>query len=819
MDNMTIAEIAVENVAYHFDAAYSYAVPDDLLQLISRGCRVTVPFGNGNRKRQGICLNVCSGHSSDGKKLKSVAAVLDEAPLLNDEMLSLVGWLKERTFCTLFEAAKTLLPAGLGLELVPSYTAKANLTSEDFNGLSADEARLLCFLDKSGKYIKRKTLLSRLELPEDSKIPEQLCERGLVIPNFDAVRKVGDATVRNARIAVSEAEALDALGHLTAKQKSVFQLLIDIGSASVKEIAYLTGVTPAVVLALEKKGLVELFDNEIYRFPAEHISENGKKDDIKLTSEQQTAYEGLLRQYESEKPEASLLFGVTGSGKTSVFLKLIDRAVSDGLGTIIMVPEIALTPQMLSIFYKRYGKKVAVFHSALSMGERIDEWKRVKSGDALIALGTRSAVFAPFDRLGLIIMDEEQEGSYKSERSPRYHARDVAKFRCTQHNALMLLASATPSIETYKNAGDGRYSLYVLSERYGGAVLPEVITVDMSGCRDMISTTLYDAIEQCLMRHEQVILLINRRGYNTFVSCGSCGTVATCPHCSISLTYHRRNERLMCHYCGYSEPFTSVCKQCGQSGVRYSGYGTQRVEDELSRVFPGARILRMDTDTTMSRYSFEDNLNRFGSGEYDIMLGTQMVAKGLDFEKVTLVGVVSVDQQLYNDDYRSSERAFDLLTQVVGRSGRGGYKGTAIVQTAVPDNEVITVAAAQDYEAFFENELEIRRAMIYPPFCDICAVGFSGENEAQVKSASDVFFKLLKEKNLSDYNDIKLIALGPVPPRVSKVSNRFRYRLTLKCRNTKRFRAFMSELLTLFGKDTRFSAVSVYADFDPCNLT
>ncbi len=358
----------------------------------------------------------------------------------------------------------------------------------------------------------------------------------------------------------------------------------------------------------------------------------------------------------------------------------------------------------------------------------------------------------------------------------------------------------------------------VLNERYGNAVLPEVVTVDMSGCRDMLSTPLYDAIEECLMRHEQSILLINRRGYNTFVSCNSCGRVVTCPHCSISLTYHRKNERLMCHYCGYSEPFTSVCRECGQNSVRYAGYGTQRVEDELARVFPSARILRMDTDTTMSRYAFEKNLNLFGSGEYDIMLGTQMVAKGLDFEKVTLVGVVSVDQQLYNDDFRSSERTFDLLTQVVGRSGRGEFRGKAIVQTAVPDNEVITVAAAQDYKAFYENESEIRRAMVYPPFCDICIIGFSGENEPQVKAASEAFFKQLKELNASGYSDIKLIALGPVPPRVSKVSNRFRYRLTLKCRNTKRFRAFVSELLTAFGKDSRFSAVSVYADIDPVNI-
>ncbi len=811
-----IAEVAVEGLSYHFDAPYSYKIPEVLINNAVAGCRVMVPFGNGNRKKQGLILSVKPLSEVDGKvKLKSISAVLDDEPLFDDEMLSLVIWLKDNTFCTLFEAAKAMLPGGIGLNYVVSFMAN-DISEEQKNSLKPDEKRILDYLKEKNCYVKREKIIEDLSLGADCKLPEKLVKQGVLATNVDAKRRVGDLTIQSVRLAVNEEELENALDSLTKKQKSVARLMLDIGSASVKEVCYFSGVTVAVIKALVGKGLLELFDSEIYRKPRfERTKVNASSP--KLTKSQNDAFLTLYEKYKEPKGAASLLFGVTGSGKTQVFLKLIEKVVEDNKGVIVMVPEIALTPQTLGIFYSHFGDKIAVFHSALSAGERIDEWKRVKKGEAKIAIGTRSAVFAPFKNLGLIVMDEEQEHTYKSEMTPRYHARDIARFRCAHNNALLVLSSATPSVETYKNAVDGKYTLVKLSERYGKAVLPEVITVDISNTQGAISNELYAAVEECLENKKQAILLMNRRGFNTFAVCGSCKTVLTCPNCSISLTYHSANKRLMCHYCGYSAEYTDTCPECNEKSIRYAGFGTQKIEDELENIFSGARVLRMDADTTMARYSYQDKLTAFAKGEYDILLGTQMVAKGLDFPNVTLVGIISIDHQLYNDDFRSSEKAFDLLTQVIGRAGRGDYKGKAYIQTVEPEHDIIELSASQDYESFYETESFIRKAMVYPPYCDICSLTFTSEIQMQAFSGSKQFFDMIKEAVSEDFVDVKVNVLGPIQPRVSKISNKYRYVLTVKCKNNKRFRNMISETLIRYMKSPKHANVNVAIDINPLN--
>ena len=808
-----IAEVAVEGLVYHIDAPFTYLIPEKF--EVSKGCRVLVPFGNGNRKKQGFVLNIKSRSEIDESiKLKSIVAVLDEVPLLDDEMLSLVTYLKENTFCTLFEAAKAMLPSGIGLQYIVSFMVDETVSSSVIEKLSKEEKAVYEYLKGGCKFQKKEKILSDLGFTADSVVLEKLVKKGVLVSNVDTKRKTGDLTVKNVRIALSEEDAESKLSSLTPKQRSVLSLLLDIGSASVKEVCYFTGVTVAVVSALSKKGYVEIFDSEVYRKPK--ITAEKKITPIPpLTENQQKAFDVLEKKVDEKKAGAALLFGVTGSGKTQVFIKLIEKVVNSGKGVIVMVPEIALTPQTINVFYSYFGDTVAVFHSALSAGERIDEWKRVKNGEAKIAIGTRSAVFAPFQNLGLIVMDEEHEHTYKSEMTPRYHARDIAKFRCVKNDAFLLLSSATPSIESYKNAIDGKYTFVKLTERFGKAVLPEVKTVDISDSKSIISNELYLEIEAVLEDKKQAILLMNRRGFNTFATCESCKTVVTCPNCSISLTYHNANNRLMCHYCGYSMNFTDTCPTCNNKTIKYAGFGTQRIEDDIENIFPNARVLRMDADTTLAKYSYEDKLKAFSNGEYDILLGTQMVAKGLNFPKVTLVGVISIDQQLYNDDFRSSEKAFDLLTQVVGRSGRGDYKGKAVIQTALPDNDIITLASLQDYEGFFEMENIIRKAMVYPPYCDICSLMFMSENYMKCNTSASRFLEQIKSAVGEEYSDVKLNVLGPLQPKVAKINNKYRNVITIKCKNNKRFRSMISSLLTAFMKDKLNSGVTVTADINP----
>lgn len=629
--------------------------------------------------------------------------------------------------------------------------------------------------------------------------------------------KIGVAGVRMAELTVSRGEELP---RLTPKQQSVADLLLDIGSATVEEIKTLCGVGDGVLKNMEKCGVLRFFKKEKYRNPYADLPAAPKAAEIELSAEQTKAYHTLSAMLDGDGGSA-LLYGVTGSGKTQVYMRLIDRALQQGKDTIVLVPEIGLTPQVLGLFHQRYGRQVAVLHSGLSVGERNDEYRRADRGEAKIVLGTRSAVFAPLHTLGLIIMDEEQELTYKSERTPRYHARDIARYRAGESGALFVMASATPSIESYAAAKAGKYTLCSLEHRFGNAALPQVCTVDMkgelhAGHRSPLSRTLQKQIQSNLDAGKQTILLMNRRGYNTFIACNDCGHVITCPNCSISLTYHSYSNRLMCHYCGYSKPLDNTCPECGSKAVRYSGFGTQRIEDELQALFPAARILRMDADTTAGKFSHQKLFDAFAAHEYDILVGTQMVAKGLDFDDVTLVGVVNADNALYDENYLSHERAFDLITQVVGRSGRRDATGTAVIQTIDPCNPVIDLAARQDYPAFFETEYALRRILTYPPFCDIYGVFFVSEDENAAALAAKAFFDTLVLENKEQQQ--KLIVLGPSPARISKISNTYRYRLAIKCKNSKSVRNLLMQVLKATVKMKELRKVQISIDLNPIDL-
>jgi primosomal protein N' (replication factor Y) len=815
---VTVAKVAVENAVYHFDKAFTYRVPEVLLPSAKTGCRVIVPFGTANGKRQGIILGLEGLPGPEPAKLKSIFSVADRAPLLSQEAVGLVFWIKEHTFCTLFEAAKLFFPAGVKLKIRTEYSLAKPLPDFDAGALDEEEKQAVSYLSHKKNFVPREKLLKDLGLSADSPVPENLLRAGILVKNSGTVRQVTDATQKMVRLSENPSAP-----KLTPKQQNVLQVLRDAGSASLKELCYFAGVTPAVVGALVKKGLAQYYDVEVYRNPYGSAPLPEASGDFRLSGEQQAAFSRMYAQYRSGKGGVSLLFGVTGSGKTSVFMRLIDHVRDDGRGVIVMVPEISLTPQTIALFRARYGTGVAVFHSGLTLAERLDEWKRVRNGDASIVVGTRSAVFAPFQKIGLIIMDEEQESTYKSESSPRYHARDIAKYRCAYHQALLVLSSATPSVESYYYAQSGRYSLSTLTSRYGKARLPQVDIIDMNrelerGNRSIFSLALEEALRSNLGKKKQSILLLNRRGYNTFVSCRACGHVLTCPNCSITLTYHAANQRLMCHYCGFSIPFTKECPYCHEEQVHYSGFGTQRAQQQLSELLPQARILRLDADSTMTRFAYDKKLKQFLDGEYDIIIGTQMVAKGLDFENVTLVGVLSADQTLYGDDFRSYERAFDLLTQVVGRSGRGRYSGRAVIQTFTPENKIIKLAARQDYPEFYRGEIALRKAMLYPPFSDLCMVGFVGTDETKVRSASVDFLQQLKETAQREYPDQPMRVLNPSPALVGRVSNKYRYKLLIKCRNSKKMRELISRLLVWFPSRKEHAGVTAFSDMNPDSI-
>ncbi len=817
MERPSVVSVAVDQSVFLTDRPYSYLIPPHLSDKAKIGCRVLVPFGNGNVRKTGVVLDFAE--VDDTKRLKAVISVLDDEPILTEDMIKLAGFIREQTFCTWYNAVRVLLPPGINYKVKQEFELSENAESV-YSLLDGDLKLLADYMLNLKKAVSKETAYQALGFSEDSSVMEKLVSKGFAVRSGTAVRKVGDASLKMVRLT----EAANDLSSvkLTPKQKQLMAVLSDLGCCSVKELCYFTGLTQVVISGLCKKGIAEIFDQEYYRNPytkADKVTEKPKE----LTEQQTVAFNQLMDDYKKPQGVTSLLYGVTGSGKTQVFLKMCDEVVKMGRGVIVMVPEIALTPQTLGIFHRRFGDKVAVFHSAMSQGQRLDEWKRVRRGEALIAVGTRSAVFAPFPDLGLVIMDEEQEHTYKSEMSPYFHARDIARYRIAQSKGLLILSSATPSVETYSMALAGKYSLCKLTSRFGTATLPEVEVVDMreetaAGNSGIVSNLLYDRIDEALKTGHQAILLLNRRGYNTYISCTQCGHVINCENCSISMTYHSANNRLMCHYCGKSLPYADKCPQCGAERMKYTGLGTQKAEAELEALFPDAKILRMDADSTMTRNDYEKNLKAFSDGDYDIMLGTQMVAKGLDFPKVTVVGVLNADIAMHSSDFRSYERTFSLLTQVVGRSGRGTDKGTAVIQTVEPDSMIIELAARQDYETFYSSEIMTRKLMIYPPYCDIATVSFMGTERKYTEDAARNYFDLLKTKVSGDYSDVKLIILGPTAAAVPKINNNYRYKLIIKYKNSKNFRELMSQVTADYNSTAYSKKVTASLNVNPDSI-
>ena len=814
LGNFTAVKVALSSTSYSFDMEYTYSVSHELEGKIKKGMRILVPFGRSNKKTVGLVTRVYTKDSVD-PALKPVLNIIDNEPCINDEMLKLIFWLKEHTFCTFFEALSLMIPKGLGINFNVTYSLTKKCLEND---LTPEQEAFLSILKncKTQKDFKLKIEHS-LETKGKSIIFD-LVQKNYLNEEDNFKQNVGDETIKMVRLS-DEYLSNNISVKLTEKQNTIIAMLEECGCASYKEITYLCNVTTVVIKNLVQKKVLFSYDYEVLRGVDCAECESESPDNIILSDSQNEVFEGIKQKIIAKKPCGALLHGVTGSGKTSVFIKLIDFVLKSGEGVLLLIPEISLTPQMVSKFRSLFGDMVAVIHSSLSLGQRMDEYKRIKSGDAKIVIGTRSAIFAPVSNIGLIIMDEEGERTYKSECSPRYHARDIAINRCGYHNAVLLLASATPSIESYYFAKNGRFSLFELKERYSKSKLPQVVITDMqleaeNGNRGVFSTELINSINKNLDNKEQTILLLNRRGYHTYISCLDCREPVSCPMCSVPMTYHKPNGMMMCHYCGYSRPLEEKCEKCGSTHLNPTGAGTQKLEDEIERLFPTARVLRMDADTTNSKHAYEKNFADFSNGKYDIMIGTQMIAKGLNFPNVTLVGVLSLDKALYVGDFRSYERTFSLITQVVGRSGRGDKKGIAIIQTFVPEHYVLELAAKQDYENFFEEEIAMRKVLTYPPFCDICVLGLSSPIENEVINASNEIVRIIQKQIKEQDIKIPLRVLGPVKCSIGKINNKFRYRIIIKCKNNADFRRLISQTLKSTAKNKLFSNTRVFADIN-----
>ena len=739
--------VAVSNATFHFDKLYTYAVMPDQQDTVKLGSMVLVPFGRGSRARMGVVL-ACDAEP-ESAKLKYLFDVAPASACLTPELLRLVHFLKERTFCTYYEAVKAVIP--YGAQYKPAVAA---------DGVTP---------------VLQKQLTRHTE---------------------NSYRLVG---------------GLPQKPKPTAKQLAAVALLGG-GPRTLNELED-KGISRAVLDNLCAKGVLEC--SKVNKSIDLYSSIPLKNEPITLTQEQQAAYDALLPKLEDDAPHSALLYGVTGSGKTLVFLKLIAHCLEQGRKALVLVPEISLTPQMILRLKSQFGRRVAVQHSALNHTERLLQWQMIQDGGADIVVGTRSAIFSPLENIGLIIIDEEQEHTYRSESAPRYSAHEMARQRAAENGALLLLASATPSTESFYAAQHGRTQLVRLTQRYGGNPLPKVQIVDMraelaSGNPREISLAMEDAIRRNLDAGKQTILLLNRRGYQTMAQCEDCREVLKCQKCSVPMVYHKSAHKVLCHYCGSQMEPPTVCPTCGGK-LQYRGFGTQKAEEELAKLFPDARVLRMDQDSTAAKDAHEKLLAKFADHEYDIMVGTQMVAKGLDFEDVTLVGVLGIDSLLFAQGFRAYENVFSLITQVVGRSGRAKDPGFAIIQTTDPDNPVLNLAAAQDYDAFFEQEIAYRKLGLYPPFCGLCVIGFAGAKESEVARAAARFAALLGQQ-AAKQPDLPLRVLGPTPGSIEKINDTYRYKLTIKCRNDRRFRDLVRSALELYEQEKLPSKATVAVD-------
>ena len=797
------------------DREYDYSVPEQLADVVRPGAFVTVPFGGGNRRRK--ALVTADAERDPTIAVKPVQMLSTPRISLSEEMLGLVSFLREQTLCTTGDAVHAMIPSGALSALVERYRATEK-SAGDVRKLSPEESFLLSHLKKVGE-VGVDALKTRFGAEAETML-SHLVRLGL------ASREIAERGAMAAKERVVYAlSGKEPSGRLGEKQRLALSLLAS-GEQTGEELRT-AGCGKAQLDALLQKGLITEHRERIFRDPYAELSREACPEELILNDEQAAAFAEIDRMATDGDPHAVLLHGVTGSGKTCVMLRVIDEMLARGRGVIVLLPEIALTPQSVAIFCSRYGARVAVMHSALGAGERLDAYHRILSGEADVVVGTRSAVFAPVKNLGLIVIDEEHEHTYKSDMNPKYHARDVARYRCAHNKAMLLLCSATPSLESYQRAREGRYTLLTLKHRHAGAELPEVTVADMrgeagGGNLSPMGETLTGALTENLAAGNQAILFLNRRGYNHVVSCRSCGKALTCPSCSVSLTYHTRRGSyadgyLLCHFCGRRLPLPIKCPECDSPHLARLGYGTQRVEEELSLRFPSAKILRMDTDTTGTRLSYEEMLGAFRRHEADVLLGTQMVTKGHDFPDVTLVGVLMADASLYLDDYRAAERTFSMLTQVIGRAGRARKRGVAVIQTNNPDSEVIELARRQDYESFFEREIKLRRLLVFPPFCDIALLTLSHRNEQELMRGAKVLSDELSRRIAGDFSDVKLIAFGPFEAPIYRADGQYRMRMVIKCKLNKRSRALFADLLCAFSREG-VNTPLLSVDFNPSNL-
>jgi len=818
MEHAEIARVAVAAAPYSIDKPYDYLIPEPLSGKVRPGVRVTVPFGRGNSSSEGIVLACGSGEKS--KTLKTLFSVLDEEPVLDADGIALAFFLRQRCFCTMYDAVKTILPAGLWYRLRDIYRLADGMAPETARrastAVSGGEDIVNALLEQGGH--ADAATLQALCGETTAETLKTLCKTGILTVQPDAVRGIHDKRHRIAELAVDSPTALaeaDRREKRSPQRSAALRLLASSGRTAASDLTYYTGVSAAALRAMEKSGLIRFSEEEQLRVPAAPDVQPGPP--IILNDEQETAYTSICDLMHTEKPSVVLLQGVTGSGKTEVYIRLVQSVLSQGRTAMVLVPEIVLTPQMMRKFLSYFGNRVVMLHSELKLSERYDQWKRIRRGEVDVVLGTRSAIFAPLKKIGLIILDEEQESSYQSENSPRYHARDVAKFLCTQHNSVLVLGSATPSVQSAWSARNGIYYHLLLRKRYNEQALPQVTIADLrqeirNGNAGSISEPLRRELEENLSRGEQSILFLNRRGSSRMLLCGECGKVPECPRCSVPLTYHSANGRLMCHYCGHSQRAADTCPDCG-GFLKHVGTGTQKVEEELRDLFPGVGVLRMDADTASGGH--EKILREFEEKKVPILLGTQMVAKGLDFENVSLVGVLSADLSLYVDHYRAAERTFSLLTQVVGRAGRGRKKGRAVIQTYTPCNDVILAAAEQDYDRFYESEIRMRRIRRYPPFADLITFTVSGSEEGRVlRAAATLRDELRRTVSIPEIQGSEPEVLGPAPAPIVKVNNRFRYRCLLVGKNDKITREIVSRILKEFSAHRENRGLHVFAD---CN--
>lgn len=804
------ARVAVEGAPPEIDKLYDYALDPSLWGQVRPGMRVIVPFGRGNRRHEAMVIALADHAAVETPK--SVETVIDGQPVLDAQLLKLALHLRARLGCAFYTIVHAMLPAGLWYRRETKYCCAPSY-KEKLSGCSEAEQQLLDYLSEN----PGSTSAALVHMVPGQTL-DRLLRRGLVEKQESFLPAAREKT-RMVYQLTPQGQAYDPAAVSAARspaRHAAIEFLKQSGQADAREIEYYTGASRTVLSGLVRSGLAERSERRVWRQPDAGVYQPAP---IELNEQQSAAVQGLCSLADLRSANTALLFGVTGSGKTEVYIQLIRHVLEQGGRAILLVPEISLTPQLTARFSYEFGARTAVVHSALALGERYDEWSRIQNGDVDVVIGTRSAVFAPLQDLRLIIIDEEHEQAFASDTDPRYHARDVALYRARENAALLVLGSATPSIDTAYRAKTGEYAFFSLPRRARDARLAEVTVCDRraawrAGYKGDIGPELARRLGETLARGEQAVFFLNRRGSCRSMRCLSCGYVPMCVNCSSALSYHRASGRLMCHLCGYSEPVPACCPSCGGIHMEHIGSGTQSVEHALAEAVPGVRVLRMDSDTTQGKDSHEKLLARFAAGEADVLVGTQMIAKGLDFPNVTLSAVIDADMSLYTGDFRASERTFSLITQVIGRSGRAEKPGYAIIQTASPDNEVIRAAARQDYWAFYASEILLRQQLQQPPFTRFSRMSFCSPLDSDARSGAARMYAMLRAYLDHAFSDLDLTLLGPAQAPVHKVNNQFYYTIYLKYQDSRRQRQLLSGVLLQFRQDRQNRNVKVYYDLN-----